>query len=47
MPKILTDKYIKNDFTKKFSSYNSELDAQSNFKTVLNEIHVVPYKINN
>jgi hypothetical protein len=48
MPKILTDKYIKNDVSKKFSiSHHSEQDVQSNFKTVLNEIHVVPYMINN
>lgn len=37
MPKILTDKYIKNDVTKKFSTgHNSEHDQQSTFKTVLN-----------
>ncbi len=48
MPKILAEKHIKNEITKKFSiSQNSENEVQSTFKAVLNEIHVVPYKINN
>lgn len=48
IPKVLAEKYLKNDITKKFSTgHNSEHDSQSNFKTVLNEIHVVPYRINN
>jgi hypothetical protein len=37
IPKVLVDKYLKNDLTRKFStSHNSEHEVQNSFKTVLN-----------
>ena len=40
VPKLLAEKYMKNDISRKFSgSHNSEND-DNNFKTVVNEIHI-------
>jgi len=46
LPRLLANKYKKNDISRKFSSSNNGEAETANFKTVLNEIHVVPYIIN-
>jgi hypothetical protein len=46
VPKVLAEKYLRSDITRKFSQ-ESEREGQGSFRTVLNEIHVVPYRINN
>jgi hypothetical protein len=46
LPRLLADKYLRNEFNRKFStSQHSERD-EIQFKPILNEVHVVPYKIN-
>lgn len=46
LPKLLAEKYIKNEINKKFSSSQTSEQQETNFKTILNEVYVVPYKIN-
>ena len=36
LPKLLADKYIRNDFHRKFSNDNNSHYEEDNFKTVLN-----------
>jgi hypothetical protein len=46
LPKLLADRYIREDINRKFSTDNKSNHEDDKFKPVLNEVYVVPYKIN-